>query len=341
MKVHYINILLFTLPLNILEHNQRNHKKTILRTPKTKPTRTHRTLCECKLYAPSNYENDPDMKELMENFNRQTSERFRQYDEKIQDKRKQCKEKCEKDIQKIILKDKIEKELTENIGALQTDIRTEDIPTCVCEKSIADKTEKVCVNCGKTMGAVAPAWGLVSGLGYAAWMNYVAGFAAKAATNAGVKEAIKGLGNIYFLNEFSYIDLATKVTATNFDKTVELIQIVNGVSNMCGKSGLADDTAFCMAKEVISKKPGMLFARTISQKTAKVAADAGQAAKTAAANETAKFATNTIILTNTIISSIVAIVVIVLVMVIIYLILRYLRKSKMKKKLHYIKLLKE
>ncbi|ETW39276.1 hypothetical protein PFTANZ_00009, partial [Plasmodium falciparum Tanzania (2000708)] len=43
----------------------------------------------------------------------------------------------------------------------------------------------------------------------------------------------------------------------------------------------------------------------------------------------------------TIIASIVAIVVIVLIMVIIYLILRYRRKTKMKKKLQYIKLLKE
>ncbi|KOB64111.1 hypothetical protein PFHG_05495 [Plasmodium falciparum HB3] len=39
MKVHYINILLFSLPLNILEHNPWNHYM--------KPhTYTNRSLCE-------------------------------------------------------------------------------------------------------------------------------------------------------------------------------------------------------------------------------------------------------------------------------------------------------
>ncbi|EUR79019.1 hypothetical protein PFBG_00508 [Plasmodium falciparum 7G8] len=340
MKIHYINILLFALPLNILAHNYRNHKKTILCKSKTKPTKTHRTLCECELYAPSNYKNDQEMKEVMENFYRQTSERFREYDEKIQDKRKLCKEQCEKDIQKIILKDKIEKELTETLGALQTDIRTQNIPTCFCKKSVADKTENVCLNCGKTMGAVAPAWGLVSGLGYAAWTNYVAGVVAKAATNAGVKAAIKGLGNIYFLNKLTVIDWPKMITVENFKSPTLLAQVVQKVNIDVCQPGLDEEALFCFAEDSMRKTPG-LFVRTISQKAAVVAADAGEAAKTAAATESAKFATNTSILTNTIIASIVAIVVIVLVMVIIYLILRYRKKKKMKKKIQYVKLLEE
>ncbi|ETW41236.1 hypothetical protein PFNF135_04395 [Plasmodium falciparum NF135/5.C10] len=137
------------------------------------------------------------MKAVMENYNRQTSDRFKEYDEKMQSKRIQCKEQCNKEIQKIILKDKIEKQMAQQLTTLQTDIQNDAIPTCVCEKSLADKTEKVCLNCGKTMGAVAPAWGLVSGIGYVAWTHYVPFAISKAATDAGMKvviDVLKKLG---------------------------------------------------------------------------------------------------------------------------------------------------
>ncbi|SOS81655.1 PIR protein, pseudogene, putative [Plasmodium sp.] len=71
----------------------------------------------------------------MDDYNLQTSQRFNEYDERMIKNRQKCKEQCNKDIQKIILKDKLEKELTEELSTLQTDICTNDIPTCVCEKS--------------------------------------------------------------------------------------------------------------------------------------------------------------------------------------------------------------
>ncbi|SOV83955.1 rifin PIR protein, putative [Plasmodium reichenowi] len=86
MKVNYINILLFALPLNILVHNQRNHKST---TPHHTPKiTTTRLLCECELYAPANYDNDTEMKKVMENFNKQTQQRFHEYDDRMVEKTK-------------------------------------------------------------------------------------------------------------------------------------------------------------------------------------------------------------------------------------------------------------
>ncbi|ETW14970.1 hypothetical protein PFBG_06122 [Plasmodium falciparum 7G8] len=338
MKVHYINVLLFALPLNILEYNQRNHKSATFHTSNTKPTKTHRTLCECESYAPSNYENDPEMKELIENFNDQTSERFREYDERMQDKRKQCKEQCEKDIQKIILKDKIEKELTEKFATLGTNIDTNDIPTCVCEKSLADKTEKVCLNCGKTMGAVAPAWGLISGLGYAAWTHYVATKVFEAGITEGIKVAIEEIKTIYLLGNIPGINFAKLVTTENFNNINLLGHAVQNVSTTTCQSEFMKNTAmFCGVAEY---KPSV-FAKGVAQFARTAAQKADEAAKAAELAEASKFIPKTTILTNTIIASIVAIVVIVLVMVIIYLILRYRRKKKINKKLQYIKLLEE
>ncbi|KOB85267.1 hypothetical protein PFDG_00703 [Plasmodium falciparum Dd2] len=313
------------------------HKKPSIRP---RHIQTTRLLCECELYAPSNYEYDQEMKEVLENFYRLTSERFREYDEKIQDIRKQCKEQCEKDMQKIILKDKIEKELTEKLGALQTDIRTEDIPTCVCEKSVADKTEKVCLNCGKTMGAVAPSWGLLSGLGYAGWSQYIPIAIAKASSDAGIKAAIKGVKGIWDLGELKGLDLTTVVTEATYNSDMGLAKALNALgSKICSFGGAAEDKIFCAYKISITKED--LFIKAILLETKKVAQTSAQAAANAnnIASSNATIATST--LNYTIIASIVAIVVIVLVMVIIYLILRYRRKSKMKKKLQYIKLLKE
>ncbi|SOV78716.1 rifin PIR protein, putative [Plasmodium reichenowi] len=163
MKVHYINILLFAVSLNILlltsqVHNQRNHKNTTLHTPTT------RLLCECELYVPANYDNDLEMKEVMDNFNKQTQQRFHEYNDRIQSKRMQCKEQCEKEIQKIILKDKLEKELMDKFATLQTDIQSDAIPTCICEKSLPDKVEKECLRCGGVFGGgVMPGFGAIGG----------------------------------------------------------------------------------------------------------------------------------------------------------------------------------
>ncbi|ETW36942.1 hypothetical protein PFTANZ_02360 [Plasmodium falciparum Tanzania (2000708)] len=344
MKIHYINIFFLALPLNILVNNQRNHKKNIFRTPKIKPTKTYRTLCECESYSPSNYENDPEMKEIMEIFNHQTSERFREYDERVQNKRKQCKEQCEKDIQKIILKDKVEKELTEKFATLQTDIQNDAIPTCICEKSVADKTEKVCLNCGKTMGAIAPAWGLVSGIGYVAWTQYVAAKILEEGIKKGIEVGLAQIMDITKALFFSEAKLPT-ITVTqmlssgHFTNNVSFFDMVNYINNyMYNTLESKGYSQFCWAiSSMASKKPITAFNKTYA-----IYSEAVTKAVTGAENGViADLAPSTSSITTTIIASIVAILVIVLVMVIIYLILRYRRKKKMKKKLQYVKLLKE
>ncbi|KNG74208.1 rifin [Plasmodium falciparum IGH-CR14] len=337
MKIHYINILFFAFPLNILVHNQRNHNSIPHHTQKIPTTRL---LCECELYAPANYDNDPQMKKVMEQFKNRTSERFHEYDEKIQDIRKQCKEQCAKEIQKIILKDKLEKQMEEQLTTLETKIGTDDIPTCICEKSVADKTEKVCLNCGKTMGAVAPSWGLLSGLGYAGWSQYIPIAIAKASSDAGIKAAIKGVKGIWELGNVSCVNFGEIVNSTNYFNKELLAKSINVLSKeICGAGGAAENKIFCMYK--IGIRPEKMFIKALELQTKKVAENASLAASNAKdiANANATIATST--LNYTIIASIVAIVVIVLVMVIIYLILRYRRKKKMKKKLQYIKLLKE
>ncbi|EUR80876.1 hypothetical protein PFBG_00242 [Plasmodium falciparum 7G8] len=333
MNVHYINMLLFAFPLNILEYNQRNHKSATFHTSNTKPTKPHRTLCECESYSPSNYENDPEMKEIMEIFNHQTSERFREYDERVQNKRKQCKEQCEKDIQKIILKDKIEKELTETFASLETNIDSNDISTCVCEKSMADKVEKCCLKCGYGLGGALTSWEILGYTGIYGWANFASTAATKAATEAGMAATIEGLKKVYGLVELLGSKITTMVTTENFNKPMELLEVVKKLGSTICNVSLENEPLFCFAIETSPKsvllptgqagQAGALeFSKLMGEKAVEIS------------GTTSNFS-------NFMIFSGITILVIVLVMVIIYLILRYRRKKNMKKKLQYIKLLKE
>ncbi|CDO61994.1 rifin, partial [Plasmodium reichenowi] len=225
-KVHYINILLFALPLNILAHNK--NKPSI-----THHTHTNRSLCE--LYAPANYDNDPQMKDVMDNFNKQTQQRFHEYDDRMKTTRQKCKEQCDKEIQKIILKDKLEKQMAQQLTTLETKINTDDIPTCVCEKSVADKTEKFCLNCGKNMGAIAPSWGLVCGIGYSGWEIAATAAATQKGIEAGINVVIDTLKTLLNIKGITDLEWKTLITAQNYtDKSLvgEVIRKLG--STLCG-----------------------------------------------------------------------------------------------------------
>ncbi|ETW51044.1 hypothetical protein PFMALIP_00909 [Plasmodium falciparum MaliPS096_E11] len=229
MKVHYINILLFALPRNILVNT---HKKPSI-TPRH--IQTTRLLCECELFAPQNYDNDPEMKCVMQQFHDRTTQRFQEYDERLQEKRQICKDTCDKEIQKIILKDKLEKELTEKLSALHTNITTNDIPTCVCEKTVADKVEKTCLKCGGVLGGGIPGLGLIGGSAL-----YVA--AVKSSVELGIKMGmetvisnLKGLWGLTKLIDAKVIEeFVTPINYCNKTSIIEFLQNIN--NNLCASN---------------------------------------------------------------------------------------------------------
>ncbi|ETW33169.1 hypothetical protein PFTANZ_06113 [Plasmodium falciparum Tanzania (2000708)] len=332
MKVHYINILLFAFALNILVNTHKKPSITPHHTPKIPTTRL---LCECDLYMP-NYDNDLEMKEVMENFNKQAQQRFREYDERMVEKRKQCKDKCDKEIQKIILKDKLEKQMEQQFSTLHTDIQNDAIPTCICEKSLADKVEKGCLRCGGILGGgIAPGWSLISGLGYVGWTNYVTQTALQKGIEAGVKygiQELKGFPGLCRLIKVSQIQ--SFINPANYFKNMTYVNIIKEVEITKCVDQVAKTPLFC---HFVSRNRES----ALSQRVSGIAENAAHMAKITEEGVLKEGASATSSLTTAIIASVVVIVVIILVMVIIYLILRYLRKKKMKKKLEYIKLLKE
>nr|SPJ13295.1 rifin PIR protein,putative [Plasmodium sp. DRC-Itaito] len=343
MKVHYINILLFAHALNILVSTNKRNPSITQHTPKIPTTRL---LCECELYAPDNYDNYPEMKSVMDNFNKQTQQRFHEYDERMKSKRMQCKDKCDKESQKIILKDKLEKELMDKFATLQTDIENDAIPTCICEKSIADKVEKGCLKCTQNLGGiVAPSSGVLAGIAEGAlivWKNAAITSAIDFATKAGIKAGIKAvIDNLIGIHHFSSVTRAmwlTLINSKNYNTLDGLAAAAESALNSIGKPCVPKAERMSMACNAISAEyRGMWFGTAVREGTEATVAKSASVKN--AAMGTIEITTTTS--TTAIIVSVVVIVVIVLIMIIIYLILRYRRKKKMKKKLQYIKLLEE
>ncbi|KNG74063.1 rifin [Plasmodium falciparum IGH-CR14] len=368
MKVHYINILLFALPLNILANS---HNK-----PSTTPRhiQTTRLLCECELFAPQNYDNDPEMKKVMQQFHDRTTQRFQEYDEKLQEKRQICKDTCDKEIQKIILKDKIEKELTEKFSALHTDIQSDDIPTCICEKSLADKVEKGCLRCGSILGAAMPEvasigatalytlcqWqtkAIAAATEYALAEGAAQGLAAgiqegklvaiKSLEELGVKYFWTGMSNyIHNMSHYKEVAKLTPVIYTHKYK-VCVAGVDESVDAMCTQFDInfrvftADGNYAVLPKDAVPNALNEIVSNADTTAKAVFETESTRIAAKITEQQTAVINATYSTWQIAITASVIAIVVIVLIMVIIYLILRYRRKKKMKKKLQYIKLLEE
>ncbi|SOV77659.1 rifin PIR protein, putative [Plasmodium reichenowi] len=316
MKQHYTKILLFSLPLNILLSLYAHNKSKPYLTPHHTPTTTPRVLSEKDIKS-SIRDNDADIKSVKENFDRQTSQRFEEYDERMKEKRQKRKEERDKNIQEIIEKDKR-------------------------DKSLAEKIEKGCLKCGCALGGgVLPVWGLISGIWYAILSQH----ATKLATEAGIKKGLQvGLEKVTEIvtrnMKFTTLEIPPieklKVLTTGIsgdNVTLRgIFECIHSNKGGLGKAGNYD--LFLENVKTMVQKPLTQFSSEYPQDVAAVA-------NAVAEGEAAEFTAKTGLLSNTIIASVVTILVIVLVMVIIYLVLRYRRKKKMHKKAQYTKLLNQ
>ncbi|ETW59924.1 hypothetical protein PFMC_04199 [Plasmodium falciparum CAMP/Malaysia] len=311
----------------------------------------------------------------MQKFHDRTTQRFQEYDEKLQEKRQICKDKCDKEIQKIILKDKLEKELMDKFATLQTDIQNDAIPTCVCEKSLADKTEKFCLNCGVQLGGgVLQASGLLGGIGSVAvngWKTEAIAAAIAAAEKTGAAAGLKagdaaGMNVvIYYLKDWGIEQYCPDIfksilKISHYSKVKDFAgDIVAKKAQICALTS-SDENSMCLKFEIAlrlrdaygtpiaapGKDPIVQLLNGLAEE-AKLTADdvtktiSEKVTKAAIETSTGAIDAASTHLYSTIAYSITAILIIVLIMVIIYLILHYRRKKKMKKKAQYTKLLNE
>ncbi|SOV76624.1 rifin PIR protein, putative [Plasmodium reichenowi] len=350
MKLYCSKILLISLPLNILLTSYHAHNKNkIYITPHHTPICTLRVLSECDIQS-SNYDKDADIKSVKEIFDRQSSQRFEEYQERMKDKRQKSKEQREKNIQKIIEKDKM-------------------------DKSLAEKIEKVCLRCGCGLGGVAASVGIFGTVAVneltkaaitAAAEEALKDAALVAAATAKGAAAFKSSVFVGIKTEFGvsiqgvqrFESLFTASTYPNASKIAHAINFQYKTSS-CLTGGSGTDHSVCTwVKEkffAAQEIQGMTQGRALSTNTL-VETHVNEIVKTATthAAQVTKTATDDAIKASTlaaesiysgsqtaIIASVVAIIIIALVMIIIYLVLRYRRKKKMKKKAEYTELLNQ
>ncbi|ETW45941.1 hypothetical protein PFMALIP_05992 [Plasmodium falciparum MaliPS096_E11] len=314
MKLYYSKILLFSLILNILVPSSYAHNKNKQYISARTPTTTSRVLSECDINT-SIY-NDQDMQSVKENFDRQTSQRFEEYEQRMIGKRKKCKEQCDKDIQQIILKDKI-------------------------ETSLAQKVEKCCLGCGCGLGGVATSVGIFGALGTYGWKVAATATAIELATkegiDAGVSAAIAEIQKIHFIKSLSFIDWSKFIHVSNYSTVEGLVDAFTAAINSNGYTCAVTEGNISRACN------GILSSRNAWLNRVVQAGEKAAAAKTTAveADELGKVTATSSNAYGAIGYSVIAILIIVLVMIIIYLILRYHRKKKKNKKLQYTKLLNQ
>ncbi|CDO61684.1 rifin [Plasmodium reichenowi] len=330
MKVHYINILLFVLTLNILltsYHAHNKNKPSI--TPHHTPTTTSRVLSECDTES-SIYDNDEEINSVKENFERQTSQRFEEYQERMKEKRKGC---------------------------------------LMCGCGLGSVAGSVGLFGGIIINIWKPG-ALKAAIAEALEANHamISAAGVKAGEAAGAAKVVAGLKQMGILT-LDNQPLGSYITPNTYTNVTNITQVVNKqYFETCAdySSGKAvylfgdakrnipicqsvweQTQAVSKTKKGISEMEGIKTAvETMVSNAKEVASDASAAKSaelTAKITEQQTNVINTIFMSKqtAIIASIIAIIIIVLIMVIIYLILRYRRKKKMKKKAQYTKLLNE
>ncbi|SOV83920.1 rifin PIR protein, putative [Plasmodium reichenowi] len=289
------------------------------------------------------------MKSVKENFDRRTSQRFEEYEERMKDKRQKRKEQRDKNIQKIIEKDKM-------------------------EKSLAEKVEKGCLRCGCALGGVAACIGLIGGLTVnelkkaallAATQDATAeGLAAGAAARikAGIDSVISGITEEFGVSIQGVQELQSLYTAENDTVVTKIADVIYSqydtkcLSPLSGTGHVAGiRETICISVAQKSAAARNIPVTFVSHRTVirtgveKIVSDAEPVAETAAQQATNEVIQRSIDAVEfaysgcqtAITASVVAILVIVLVMIIIYLVLRHRRKKKMNKKAQYTKLLNQ
>ncbi|SPJ08112.1 rifin PIR protein,putative [Plasmodium sp. DRC-Itaito] len=332
MKLHYYNILLFFFPLNILltSYQEHNKNKPYITTHHTATTKS-RVLSKYDIQS-SIYHNDRYIKSVKENFDRETSQRLREYEERMKVKRQKRKEKRDKNIRKIIEKDKM-------------------------EKSFAEKVEERCLRCGWGLGGVAASVGLFGGFGIYGWKT-----AALAAVKEAVKDAAMVAGEAARIP--ADIDAVISGIKTEFDiltlngQELETFLNVIGYTNekLISEYILMQYESTCLCSEPVTVTanvgPEPICISVWNKSLAGLGGQGGFVKETKVIEatvrtvisdaETVAAVKSTYAICQTaIIASVVAILIIALVMIIIYLVLRYRRKKKMNKKSQYTKLLNQ
>ncbi|SOS76659.1 PIR protein, putative [Plasmodium sp. gorilla clade G1] len=229
-------LLLLLLPLLLsCKHFQSNgyispHTRSV-----TKIT-TSRSLSEFDKYK-NNYDDDPEMKELMKRYNERTAVRLKEYDEQKKKKQKIYKEKYDKDIQEIIVKDKIHKQLTKQFSKLEKVTDKDDLFKGKNEKKVATKGKKGRKKTKKTLGQTLSEWNILPNIDMYEWIPFSS---KEAKVDCNIKNIKQALTRVGYIGSNKFVTLGSKDGKDAVDMK-ELFSFIMRSSNALFKKYIKDD----------------------------------------------------------------------------------------------------
>ncbi|KYN93143.1 rifin, partial [Plasmodium gaboni] len=197
---------------------------------------TSRTLCEYDKYI-SNYDNDPEMKEVMEKYYERLAIRWKEYDELKKEKERKYKEQYDKDIKEIILKDKIEKQLTKQLSALDKFTDIDDLAKGIYEKKVETKNKKDYKKSKKTLGHTLTEWNILANIDMYEWIPFSS---KEAKINCNIKNMKHALTKVGYIDPNKFASLGNKDGKDSIDMD-QLFSSIMSSSNAFIQRYMGDD----------------------------------------------------------------------------------------------------
>ncbi|KYN93062.1 rifin, partial [Plasmodium gaboni] len=210
-----------------------------------------RKLCEYDKYIP-NYDNDPEMKEVIEKYNERLAIRWKEYDELKKEKERKYKEQYDKDIKEIILKDKIEKQLTKQLSALDKFTDIDDLAKGIYEKKIAKKNKKDYKKSKKTLGHTLTEWNILANIDMYEWIPFSS---KEAKIDCNIKNMKHALTKVGYIGPNKFASLGNKDGKDSIDMD-QLFSSIMSSSNAFIQRYMGDDIT--SSGSSLKKQKGLL-----------------------------------------------------------------------------------
>ncbi|SOV20389.1 rifin PIR protein, putative [Plasmodium sp. gorilla clade G2] len=350
-------LLLLLLPLLLLLLSCRQFQRNGYMSPHIIIIeKISRALCEYDIYTP-NYDNDPEMKEVIEKYNERLEIRWKKYYELKKERERKYKEKYDKDIKEIILKDKIQKQLTKQLSALEKFTDMDDLDKGINEKEVASKVKKG-KKSKKTLGHNLSEWNILPNIDMHEWIRFSSKEAKSDCNIKNMKHALTKVGYVG-TNKF------TSIVNRNGKVSVDMAQLFSSItssSNAFIQRYMGDDftsngnkfksssvsSIFIYAlweffEHIVAPVSAALFFKSGDTEggNSQVTQCSGGSSHTAHGQRAHVHGADGPYYMTVLYDSFVTIYTIASILLIIYYILKYYRNLKVEKRMKYIKLLKE
>lgn len=290
----------------------------------------------------------------MKRYNERTAVRLKEYDEQKKKKQKIYKEKKDKDIKEIIVKDKIQKQLTKQLSKLEKVTDTDDLFKGKNEKKVATKGKKGRKKNKKTLGQTLSEWNILPNIDMYEWIPFSS---KEAKVDCNIKNIKQALTRVGYIGPNKFVTLGSKdgkdaidmdnlfssiMSSSNalYQKYIDKDDTSNG-SSFKKQSGFLSFALYALWEIfehiVLPVVAPMLLNGNVSGKEASESTVSGSECHehvSAGGHEGAHCV-------NVLYESFIALYTIASILLILYYILKYYRKIRMEKKEKYMKILQD